>query len=137
MDYYDLKLSTPIRVEQFIELYEKGLCIQRGGISVFEDSIGKPGDTIYSLIDVQVSYELLTIKFNFSGDEEILIQSPQNVYVNKKIIGIESFEKLTWSGLNFHLEYDFVNKNLVTKSLRGVHNFKINKKGIGFLFYSW
>ena len=57
--------------------------------------------------------------------------------IGEKIIGIESFEKLSWSGLSFHLEYDFVNKNLVTKSLRGVHNFKINEKGIGFLFYSW
>ena len=130
-------IASGINPVDFKELFQKGLCVKRGGISVFEDSMGKPGDTIYSLNDVQISNDPLTIKLKFNGSEEIIILDPENLFVNQKIMGIDSFEKLDWIGFNFHMEYHLLNNKLETKNLVGNHSFKINEQGVGFLFYSW
>ncbi len=125
---------NPVNLKEF---FQQDLCVRRGGISVFEDSMGRPGDTIYSLNEVQISNDPLTIKLKFDGCEEIIILNPENLYVNQKIIGIVSFEKLDWIGFNFHMEYHLLNNKIETKNLVGNHRFKINEQGVGFLFYSW
>ena len=137
MNFYDLKLFEPVELESLPDLFKLDKCIKKGGVSVFEDTIGKPGDAIFTLVNVEITHNPLKIILEFRGDEKIVIYNPQNLYVNQKIIAMDSFERLEWTGSNFYLEYSKSDNRILTKSLPNTHVFNINIEAIAFLFYSW
>lgn len=136
MSYYKLKEFTPIDDNTLVDLFESSKTIKRGAISIWGDTIGKPGDTIYHLKSIVKKDK--EIVFNF-GSSEIRIINPNNIYVNEKVIGFDKSEKIIWKEFDYNLvlEYSYLGRKLNTNSIKGEHNFKSNMNEYAFMLYTW
>jgi hypothetical protein len=104
-------------------------------ISVFEDSIGKPGDRIVELKNITV--ENNKIIFEFGNNEKIIVKNPSHIVINDKVIGIQDSEKVKWITKDLSLKYSPKNGEINTEILYGEHFFRIKQKSSAVLFYTW
>jgi len=84
MNYYELNDFKSIETSQLILAFRNGKTITTGCISVFEDSIGKPGDRLVELKNI--TEENNRIFFEFANDEKIIIESPSHIVINDNLI---------------------------------------------------
>lgn len=119
---------------ELIDKFNKKETIRTGAVSVFGDSIGKPGDLIYTLQNIIL--ESNTLKFLF-GNTNITIIDPIEIYVKKKTIEVKNCSKIRWVDEKLKLEYVLVDNELFTNLITGNHLFKVNKNKEAFTFYAW
>lgn len=137
MNYYDLQEFTGLKISQLLESFKSEKTIRFGSISVFEDSIGKPGDRILELRKIEIKEDDLHLYFN--ENEKIIINKPNHVVINEKVIGIQKCKEINWINKDLNLVYsmDSNNSKIQTKVITGEHNFRVNNNSAAFLFYSW
>lgn len=135
MDYYNLSDFTSITIENLIRSFQLKKTIKQGSISVFSDSIGKPGDNIYSLTSIQKN-ENESIVFEFNNDK-IIVFDPIFIVSNEKMIGIRTARKIEWIIDDLHLIYDNREGVLKTSVMLGSHNFRVDENFDAFMLYSW
>ncbi len=133
-DFYNLQAFTPIPVGELIDLFKHDQCIKLGGLVIFGDSMGKPGDAIYTLENISLLSS--SIIFQFRGNEKIIVHDPLNIYVNEMVIGIDMCKKLEWVWEHSNFQYFFENGVIKKEGPRGSHELK-NSDDPAFLFYSW
>lgn len=136
MNYYELKNFKPLIDRYLPVLFGDGKTIKRGAISVWGDTIGRPGDTIYKLKNIDKKENEIVFDF---GSSEIVVINPKNTYVNEKVIGFDSCDKIIWKELEYDLilEYDYINEKLITNTVKGEHSFRVNLKEYAFMLYTW
>lgn len=103
MNYYNLSEFNQVTCSDLINQFHKNGTIRHGSISIYGDSIGKPGDNFYLLEAIQ-RLDNDTIIFEFHQDK-IIVYSPTNIVLNEKVIGIQSAKKIEWIRDNLHLIY--------------------------------
>lgn len=135
MNYYELNDFKPIETSQLILAFRNGKTITTGCISVFEDSIGKPGDRLVELKNI--TEENNRIFFEFANDEKIIIESPSHIVINDKVIGIQNSDKVNWITKELCLKYIKVDEIVETKVLEGEHFFRIKQNSSALLIYTW
>jgi hypothetical protein len=133
MNNYDLTLFNSLTINELVEKFPSST-INDGSIDVFGDTIGKPGDIVYSLKNIEVDGN--TLKFEF-GETEVVIFNPINIIVNEKVIGVSDCSKVIWSNGNSSFEYLKEGDSLNTRVLKGEHFFKTKQNREAFLFYTW
>lgn len=94
MAYYDLKNHNTITVVELLEKFSEKKTITEGCISIFEDSIGKPGDRFSQLTALTYSAEKL--RFSFGKKETITISYPKGIVINEKVIGVQECKQIEW-----------------------------------------
>jgi hypothetical protein len=135
MNYYELNDFTSIETNQLILAFKNGTTIRSGCISVFEDSIGKPGDRLVEL--KKISEDDDNIIFEFENNERIIIKNPTHIVINEKVVGIQNCEKAKWLKNDLSLEYTKDNDLVKTEVIEGEHFFRINQNSSALLFYTW
>jgi hypothetical protein len=135
MNYYELNDFKSIETSQLILAFRNGKTITTGCISVFEDSIGKPGDRLVELKNI--TEENNRIIFEFANDEKIIIESPSHIVINDKVIGIQNSDKVNWITKELCLKYIKVDEIVETKVLEGEHFFRIKQNSSALLIYTW
>lgn len=135
MNYYELKDFKSIESSDLISAFKNGKTITIGCISVFEDSIGKPGDRFVSLKGV--FYENDYLVFEFDNDENVIIEKPSHIVVNDKVIGVNSCESIKWNTKELSLFYQKKAEDLITETIQGEHFFRTKENASAMLFYTW
>lgn len=135
MDYYKLSNFNPIIIEDLIQRFQSRGTISQGGISVFGDTVGRPGDNIYTLNSIQ-KYESESIAFEFK-EMRIIVHKPFFVVSNEKVIGVKNASKVEWIKKDIHLIYDNKKNVLETFIKFGTHIFRTEENQDAFMFYAW
>lgn len=135
MNYYNLSDFKQITIENLIQKFQSRKTISQGSISVFSDSIGKPGDNIYTLISIYKN-ENESVVFEFKNDR-IVVFNPIFIVSNEKVIGIKNANKIEWINENLHLIYENRNGILKTYVKIGIHNFRTKESQDAFMLYTW
>lgn len=135
MNYYELNDFKSIETSELILAFRNGKTINTGCISVFEDSIGKPGDRLVEL--KKIIEENNRIIFEFGNEEKIIVESPSHIVINDKVIGIQNSEKVKWITKELCLKYIKVDEIIETKVLKGEHFFRIKQNSSALLIYTW
>lgn len=135
MNYYELKDFKSIEINELILAFRNGKTIINGCISVFEDSVGKPGDRLVEL--KKITEENNRIIFEFGNDEKIIVENPSHIVINDKVIRIQNSEKVKWIVKELCLEYIKFDEIIETKVLEGEHFFRIKQNSSALLIYTW
>jgi uncharacterized membrane protein len=135
MNYYNLSDFDPISIESLISRFQSRQTIICGSISIFGDSIGKPGENIYTLISIHKN-ENESVIFEFKNDR-IIVFRPIFIVSNEKLIGVKQAYRIEWINNDLHLIYN--NRNgIVENTLRiGSHIFRTKESQDAFMFYTW
>ncbi|WP_430966728.1 hypothetical protein [Spongiimicrobium sp. 2-473A-2-J] len=124
MDYYNINELEPIDKSQIKTLYKKSKASEGGSILVWGDCIGRPGDNIYRLLQIEEFDEGMYL-FNFSKSD-IILKEPNKVYINEFIIAVECCNEIIWhdrsSGLKIRYSFNPSSKSLIANVLKGSHN---------------
>lgn len=123
-----------ISINELIKLFEENNIIKNGALSVFGDSIGKPGDIIYKLSYIKNND--INIEFGFKG-VKILVYHPNFIVSNEKMICIKYSKKIEWIDKNIHLVYNQIENELKTEIIIGKHFFRTKNNENALLFYTW
>ena len=135
MNYYELNNFKSINVKDLIDNFINDITIKVGSISIFGDTIGKPGDRSSLLKSIRNEEDKLI--FEFGNDEKITVYNPIYIVINSKIIGIQNCKKVKWIFNDLELEYS-VKENLIeTMTLKGNHSFRIKPYSEALLFFTW
>lgn len=135
MDYHNLSLVKSITTDALINSMPD-VIITNGCISVFGDTVGKPGDIIYTLKCIDLVQEGL--RFKFGCTTEIIVSEPLDIVINQKVLGIRNCSKITWSIRENSFSYTRnINNEIETKVLKGQHNFNLRPNTEAFLFSTW
>lgn len=135
MNYYELNDFISIQVRELILTFNNGDTITGGCISVFEDSIGKPGDRLVELKKIFVETDELI--FEFGNNEKVKVKNPSHIVVNDKVIGIQNCDTVKWITKDLTLKYQLIDSELKTNAIIGEHFFRSKKNSASFLFYTW
>lgn len=135
MNPYELSNFQAINSFDLITNFNNGKTIRECCISVFDDTIGKPGDRMVELKSI-VHVEN-TLIFEFGVNEKIIITEPEYIVINSKIIGIGSFKMIKWHFKELELLYTKENDQVVGKVISGEHYFRIKKGAVAFMLYTW
>lgn len=135
MNYYVLNEFEPIDTNDLIVAFEDGNTIKSGCISIYEDSIGKPGDRFIEIKNLLVKGDKLV--FEFENNEQVIIKKPVHIVINEKVIGVLSCEELDWISKALHLRYAKINNKIHPTALTGEHHFSTKENSQSFLFYTW
>lgn len=135
MNYYELKNFHSISVAELIKEFKVGNLIKQGCISIFNDSIGKPGDRTVELTNVGMDSDKLI--FEFGKYEKIILNEPNNIVINSKVIGVQNCREIRWHLKDLELKY-FINEDEVkTFATKGEHIFSVKGDSAPLLFYTW
>jgi hypothetical protein len=135
MDYYNLSEFSSIEVTELISKFHSSETIKMGVISVFGDSVGKPGDTIYTISSI-TQRGLNEIVFDL-GELQIIVSEPIGVIVNEKVIGISKCSRIEWLDNDLTLEYTIKKNKLHTRSVEGNHIFRVKENRDALMIYTW
>lgn len=135
MNYYNLEEFEPMKSDELLNAFTDNKVLKEGCVSVYEDSIGKPGDRFSELKRLSFLDDVLILEFG--GNEKITIKGADHIVINSKAFGIQFCEEIVWEC--FDLKMVFVRKgnSLETLLESGQHDFNINHKAPAFLFYTW
>ena len=122
-------------VYNLISEIENGKIIKEGVLSIYSDTIGKPGDRILTLNKIEL-LENNELQFFFGKDEIVRILNPMNMEFNNKIIVINS-TRILWKSNNFEFEYRVMNSEIIPSLINGDHVFRTKKGTPAFEFSSW
>src|SRR6218665_273483 len=135
MDFYKLLDFETISIDKFIQMFHSNETIKFGAISVFGDSIGKPGDITYSLESVnKIGDHAIALEFR---GLRLIIYNPQNIVINEKVIGGSKCSKIEWVDDNVHLVYELFNDKLQIQVIRGEHFFRTMENRDALIIYAW
>lgn len=134
MDFYNLSEFTSINITELVNRFHSNETIKMGAISVFGDSVGRPGDTIYSIKSI-IQKELDKIVFDL-GELKLIVSKPIGITINEKVIGISKCSKIEWLDSDLCLEY-FVEDNKVQTKKKGNHIFKVKDNIDALMIYTW
>lgn len=134
MDYYNIAEFKAITIGELSEKFINNQTIKRGAISVFGDTIGKPGDLSYSLNRICLEKNKLIFLF---GTTSIIIEKPIGIYINNKIISVHKASKITWKNKEIILEYVVDESKIKNQVLKGKHTFGIDIDKEAFMYYTW
>jgi len=135
MNYYELNDFISIQVDELIYSFNSGNTITGGCISVFEDSIGKPGDRLVELKKIFTEKDELV--FEFGNNEKVKVKNPSHIVVNDKVIGIQNCDTVKWITNDLKLEYQYIDYELKTDAVIGKHFFRTKQNSASFLLYTW
>ena len=135
MNYYEINDFISIQVDELIFSFNNGDTITGGCVSVFEDSIGKPGDRLVEL--KKIFKEKDELVFEFGNNEKILVKNPSHIVVNDKVIGIQNCDTVKWITNDLTLKYQYVDSELKTDAVIGEHFFRSKQNSASFLLYTW
>ncbi len=121
-NYYDIEKMNSISEKMFVNSFKKSKASITGIISVFGDTLGQPGDTLYSLSKLTVENQ--NVFFDFLNSK-ITVVKANMFFVNEMIIAIKECEKVVWHDdtFNIKIEYDYSKKNNIvnTNIIEGNH----------------
>lgn len=133
IDYYNIQDFTEITTDQLISDFENKSTIQMGSLSIYNGSLGKPGDRIFKLKNITTFSG--GIDFHFDTNK-IRIFEPSKIVVNAKIIGIGKCSHIIWYGQNKIFGETTPATQPDSKKLSDLlYGYKNDTDA--FLFYSW
>lgn len=135
MNYYNINEYTLLKIIALIDAFRQNKTIRSGSISIFDDTIGKPGDRIVELTNILQDGSRL--HFVFHNGEKIILTMPSDPIINDKVIGIRDAVEVEWIAKEVHLLYKCQNNELNGIAQVGNHNFRINRSSPAFLYYTW
>jgi hypothetical protein len=123
-----------ITPKELIQKFNDGKTIKFGCISVWNDSIGRPGDNIYTLSEVKYLEVPGILLFSFKKNS-ISLRNFKKILINNRMICIEFAEEIKWEEPDVELLYNNVDNNIVCKLIRGKHTFSTSIFERAFMFY--
>lgn len=135
MNYYNLQEFAPIKTDELLNAFTDNKVLKEGCISVFEDSIGKPGDRFSELRNLSFVDDCLSLEFG--GNEKITIKGADHIVINSKAFGIQFCKEIVWECFDLKMVFEPKGNSLETLLESGQHNFKTNQNAPAFLFYTW
>jgi hypothetical protein len=134
MNFYQLSAFEPVSIHTLLKLFVDGETIKSCAISVYGDTVGKPGDTVYSLHGISLIDDSL---FFDLGKTSLTVSGSSGIIVNEKIIGIKKCSKVIWTQGRTSLIYQIQNDELLTSGGTGGHVFHADKDEDALLLYVW
>jgi hypothetical protein len=126
-------LSPEILVNKF----KNGEVSKIGGLSIWGDEIGKPGDNIYSLFDLVYTRQTNILKFCFLNNTEVNIFHPEQITLVENSVRVNNAQKIEWNHREKSIAYEKIAGLLTCVVIKGNHNGKISDKEAAFLYYTW
>lgn len=130
-----IKSNNPMYIDELVESFMQNKILKSGCISVYEDSIGKPGDRFSELRKLSFLDDLLILEFG--GNEKITIKGADHIVINSKAFGIQFCKEIVWECFDLKMVFEPKGNSLETFLESGQHNFKTNQNAPAFLFYTW
>lgn len=134
IDFYNKNNFNSISINGLTELFKNNNTIRKGAISIFGDSIGKPGDISYCLNYIKTRENVIEFGINYG---KILIYYPFFIVSNEKMICIGDSTRIEWIDENTHLIYNKVDNIVKTEVIIGKHSFRTKNDEDALLFYTW
>lgn len=125
-----------MNIIDLIKDFEEDKIIKEGILSVFSDTVGKPGDRILELIKIELTNENV-LSFFFGKNEIIQIFNPARINCDNCKIVIHEASRISWKSNNFEFLYNCQNSEIEPILLTGGHVFRIKKGTPAFEFISW
>lgn len=135
MNYYNLQEFEPVKIDELLKAFNDNKVLKSGCISVYEDSIGKPGDRFSELKNLSFLGDHLILEFG--GNERVTIKGTDHIVINSKAFGIQFCEEIVWECFDLKMIFEVKDNSVKTQLSSGQHNFKINPNAPAFLFYTW
>ena len=139
-DYYDIMSFEPLKNNwELTEQYKESKASLSGTLTVWGDTIGRPGDTLYSLNEIKITKEgVIVFEFNNSC---VQLVNPIDIYVNKMIIAVRKSDKIIWEDVHFNtkIEYNFDKsvQNVEAKIIFGEHLPNLDSAEPCFMLSAW
>jgi hypothetical protein len=124
-----------ITIECLIKKYIQGETINMGSLSLWGDSIGRPGDIIYTLISITKKNSNI-IQFNFK-DMIVDVFGPIDIAIDENSIVIYLADKLELFDSSVHLVYERKDHNFDVSAVSGFHSFKVDINRPAFVLNAW
>ncbi len=124
-------------VYSLIENLKSGGIFTTGDICVSGDSVGKPGDNFFLLNSINYQESVDRLIFTFGENNEIQIDRPQGIMIEKNHITISQAKKVLWKNEFSQVEYIFSSGKVIASVLAGSKICRINELAPAFAFFSW
>lgn len=135
MNYYELKDFESVQINELLLAFKNGETIIRGCISVFEDSIVRPGDRFVELKNIVEENDIVI--FEFGNNEKVIVKNPSHIGINEKVIGIHNCNRIDWITNDLSLIF-LKEKDLIKfEVIEGEHFFRVRQNSSALLFYTW
>jgi hypothetical protein len=125
-----------MNVKNLISEFRNNALSTIGALSIYGDELGKPGDNIYNLKDINYDSESDELKFYFKNSMIVTLIKATNVEFNTKFIKIQNAEYIKLITNTKKLIYSKAGSTIKTECLDN-HVFKINPEMPALYFYSW
>ncbi|WP_299527082.1 hypothetical protein [Winogradskyella sp.] len=126
-----------ISLVDFLEKAKDSKAYSNGCIEIWGDSIGRPGDNLYSISDIEVPNQR-TLKINL-GHGNIKLIDPKEFYCDNTSLIVNTSSEVIWEMplINLKLYYLVEKKfgDIMCNSTIGEHTFKIDKEKPSFKMY--
>lgn len=121
-----------------IESYEHSKAAKIGSITIFGDTLGRPGDTSYFLKEISTLDNEVIFEFK---NAIIRVLKPKYFYVNEMMIAIKECEKIIWDDTFFKVKLEYLvlseENKIKVNVIKGKHTSRIETNEPCFKLATW